>query len=376
MNSKIKWVGAFSVSATNLTLTNIQFKNETILIKLNITLKGRNIKIKFSNLYGSLPLKIKEACIFTEDSAYSDIFFNGNHEVIIPVKEEIYSDSLEFSVTTDKNYWIGLYIENFTELCTGNFSFLSYYISEKGNILNELKNKNSDILYKNEYRNYLIPFVTNVEVMDEGSYSSLIIFGDSSIANGWHHHLVRHFQENNIHNTAVLSQEINGNRLLHSCPDQLKGLYGSSGLSRFEKDVLNQTGIKFLLLFPGINDLISSCKAEEISSLNGNDIINALKICSAIAKERQINIIGCTVPPVYGCKHYSAKMENIRTAVNYWIRTSEEFDSVADFDSFLCNPKEPEKLKKDFDNREHFYINDAGIKAMAECIDLKIFNKK
>ena len=45
MNSKIKWVGAFSVSATNLTLTNIQFKNETILIKLNITLKGRNIKI-------------------------------------------------------------------------------------------------------------------------------------------------------------------------------------------------------------------------------------------------------------------------------------------------------------------------------------------
>ena len=67
MNSKIKWVGAFSVSATNLTLTNIQFKNETILIKLNITLKGRNIKIKFSNLYGSLPLKIKEACIFKEN---------------------------------------------------------------------------------------------------------------------------------------------------------------------------------------------------------------------------------------------------------------------------------------------------------------------
>ena len=129
MNSKIKWVGAFSVSATNLTLTNIQFKNETILIKLNITLKGRNIKIKFSNLYGSLPLKIKEACIFKENSAYSDIFFNGGHEVIIPVKEEIYSDPLEFSVTADENYWVGLYIENFTELSTGNFSFLSYYIS-------------------------------------------------------------------------------------------------------------------------------------------------------------------------------------------------------------------------------------------------------
>ena len=69
-------------------------------------------------------------------------------------------------------------------------------------------------------------------------------------------------------------------------------------------------------------------------------------------------------------------MESIRTAVNFWIRTSEEFDSVADFDSFLCNPEEPEKLKKDFDKKEYFYINDEGIKAMAECIDLKIFNKK
>ena len=376
MNSKTKWVGSFSISPTNLTLTNIQFKNETVLIKLNTTLSGRLIKIKFSNLYGTLPLKIKEACIYSENSAYSRILFMGNSEVTISVKEETYSDPLEFTVKADKNYWIGLYIENFTELSTGNFSFLSYYISESGNILDELKNKNSDILRKSEYRNYLIPFITNVEVMNENNCSALIIFGDPGIANGWHSHLVKRFQKNNIHNTAVLSQEINGNRLLHSCPDQLKGLYGSSGLSRLEKNALNQNGIKFLLLFPGINDLISSCKTTEISSLNGKDIINALKLCIAIARERQITTIGCTIPPVYGCKYYSAKMENIRTAVNYWIRTSEEFDSVADFDSFLCNPDEPEKLKKTFDSREHFYINDKGIEAMAECIDLKIFDKK
>ena len=125
MNNKTKWVGSFSISPTNLTLTNIQFKNETILIKLNITLKGRNIKIKFSNLYGTLPLKIKEAYIYSENSAYSRILFTGNPEVIIPATEETYSDSLEFTVTAGKNYWIGVYIENFTELSTGNFSFSS-----------------------------------------------------------------------------------------------------------------------------------------------------------------------------------------------------------------------------------------------------------
>ena len=376
MNSETKWVGSFSVSATNLTLTNIQFKNETILIKLNITLGGKFIRIKFSNLYGSLPLKIKEACIYSENLVYSSIFFNGNHETVISEKDEIYSDPLEYAVNSGENYWLGIYIENFTELSTGNFSLFSYYISEKGNILNELKNKDTDILHNSEYKNYLVPFITNVEVSSEIPCSSLIIFGDSGIANGWHSHLVKQFQINNIRNIAVLSQEINGNRLLHSCPDQLKGLYGSSGLSRLERDVLKQNGVKFLILFPGINDLISSCKTTDTSLSNGTDIINALKICSTLAKENNIIIIGCTIPPVYGCKYYSDRLENIRTTVNHWIRDSEEFDSVADFDSFLCNPEEPEKLKKTFDNGEYFYINDAGVKAMAECIDLKIFSEK
>ena len=376
MNNENKWVGSFSVSATNLTLTNIQFKNETILVKLNITLSGDFIRIKFSNLYGSLPLKIKEACIYSENLVYSNIFFNGNHETVISEKEEIYSDSLEYEVKAGENYWLGIYIENFTELGTGNFSLLSYYISEKGNILNELKNKNTDILHNSEYKNHLVPFITNVEVKNTSNCSSLVVFGDSGIANGWHSYLVKRFQKNNICNTAVLSQEINGNRFLHSCPDQLKGLYGSSGLSRFERDVLKQNGIKFLILFPGINDLISSSKTKDPSLSDGTDIINALKICSTLAKEHDISVIGCTIPPIYGCKYYSAGLENIRATVNYWIRTSEEFDSVADFDSFLCNPEEPEKLKKIFDNGEYFYINDTGIKAMAECIDLKIFSEK
>jgi hypothetical protein len=373
-----KWVGSFSISPTNLTLTNIQFKNETVLVKLNMTLNSNFIRIKFSNLYGNIPLTIKKACIYNDNSdnpEYSPILFNGKPEVIIPEKKEIFSDSLKYNSSVDRDCWIGFYVENFTELSTGNFSFQSYYISEKDNILDELNN-NRNILYKSEYKNHIIPFITSVEASTDSNCFSLIIFGDSGITAGWYRYLVKRFQENNINNTAVLSHEINGNRLLHHCPDQLKGLYGASGLSRFEKDVLNQNGIKFLMLFPGINDLISSVETREISSLNGNDIINALKFCIAMAKERDIKVIGCTIPPIYGCKHYSEKLENIRKSINRWICTSEDFDSVADFDNLLCSPEEPEKLKKSFDNGEYFYINETGIETMAECVDLKIFTEK
>ena len=377
MNNESNWVGSFSVSATNLTLTNIQFKNETVLIKLNITLNGSFIRIKFSNLFGTMPLHIKKACIYSTDTAYSHIFFNGSREIKIPEKKEIFCDSLEYELNIEEDYWIGIYIENFTELSTGNFSFSSYYISEREDILNDFNNKeNTDLLHKSEYKNHIVPFITSIETKTDTDKFSLVIFGDSAVANGWHRYLVKRFQKNNINNISVLSQEINGNRLLHSCPDQLKGLYGSSGLSRFEKDVLNQNGIRFLMLFPGINDLISSCQTRETASLNGNDIITALKICTAMAKEKEIKVIGCTFPPVYGCKYYSPKLENIRKSINQWIRTTEEFDSVADFDISLSKPENPEKLKEEFDSKEYFYINDLGIKVMAECIDLKIFTEK
>lgn len=379
MGDKNKWVGTFSVSPTNLILTNIQFKNETILVKLNITISGNFLRIKFSNLYGETTLKIKEAWIYTHDlltyKKCTRILFNKNSELNIPKNQEIYSDIFELHIDSSKDLWIGFYLEEFTELSTGNFTNSGYYISEKNNILDKFKKiqkKNS--VYKHEYKNHIIPFITNIDVLSKDNFFSIVSFGDSSTGYNWAEYLKNLFKDNNIENISVLSQEINGNRLTHDSIDLLKGLYGISGLSRFEHDVLKQPGIKFVIISIGVNDLILPYKNfQTTDKISTKDITDSFKICIERAKEKEVKIIGVTIPPFYGFKYFSNELETIRNEVNYWIRTYEEFEYVIDFDKLLRDSDNHKKLNALFDNGDHFHINESGIKFITDSIDLKIF---
>lgn len=379
MEDKSKWVGTFSVSPTNLILTNIQFKNETILVKLNVTISGNFLRIKFSNLYGETILNIKEAWIYTHDllsyKKYTRVLFNKNSEINIPKNQEIYSDIFELCIDSSKDFWIGFYLEEFTELSTGNFTNSGYYISEKNNILDKFKKiQNKDSVYKSEYKNHIIPFITNIDVLSKDKSFSIVSFGDLSTGYNWAKNLKNLFKDNHIDNISVLSQEINGNRLTHDSIDLLKGLYGISGLSRFEHDVLKQHGVKFVIMSIGVNDLILPYKNLKTSDkINTKDITNGFKICIERAKEKGIKIIGVTIPPFYGFKYFANELEKIRNEVNYWIRTYEGFDYIIDFDILLRDPDNYKKLNTIFDNGDHFHMNENGIKFINDSIDLKIF---
>lgn len=49
-----------------------------------------------------------------------------------------------------------------------------------------------------------------------------------------------------------------------------------------------------------------------------------------------------------------------------------DFDGMIAFDRALRDPKDPERLCPAFDSGDHLHPNDAGQKAMAEAIDLKL----
>jgi lysophospholipase L1-like esterase len=61
--------------------------------------------------------------------------------------------------------------------------------------------------------------------------------------------------------------------------------------------------------------------------------------------------------------------------VNEWIRTSGD-DAVVDFDAATRDPANPRRPRAEFDPGDHLHPNDAGYRAMAEAVDLRIFNPK
>ena len=96
---------------------------------------------------------------------------------------------------------------------------------------------------------------------------------------------------------------------------------------------------------------------------------------AARAHARGIKVIAATLSPFGGAGYYSASGETMRQTVNAFMRSGKGFDGVIDFDAVVKDPAHPETLLPKFDSGDHLHPNDDGYKAMAEAINLKLFEK-
>jgi lysophospholipase L1-like esterase len=60
---------------------------------------------------------------------------------------------------------------------------------------------------------------------------------------------------------------------------------------------------------------------------------------------------------------------------NEWTRNGKAYDGVVDFDLATRDPKHPTRLLPAYDSGDHLHPNEAGYKAMAEAIDLSLFDE-
>ena len=161
---------------------------------------------------------------------------------------------------------------------------------------------------------------------------------------------------------------ISGNRVLREGA-------GSSGLARFDRDVLSRPAARWVLLLLGINDIgfsaIPGLPTSEKAT--AEDIIAGHQMLIRRARLHGLSIIGATLMPVEGVNTYTPAGEEMRQQVNQWIRSSGQFDAVVDFDAATRDPARPTRLHPEFDSGDHIHPNDAGNRAMAEAVDLSLF---
>src|SRR5262249_39224366 len=157
---------------------------------------------------------------------------------------------------------------------------------------------------------------------------------------------------------AVVNAGISGNRLLR---------YGAgpTALARFDRDVLSVPGVKTVILLEGINDIgrgFSPQGAREPVTLEALQAADQQLI--ARAHEHGIRVIGATLTPYQGAAYASPEGEQVRQALNQWIKTSGAFDGVIDFAAAVADPKDPLTIAAPFNIRDHLHPNDAGYRAM------------
>jgi len=185
---------------------------------------------------------------------------------------------------------------------------------------------------------------------------------------------------------SVLNEGIIGNRLLNDSPraSPFGAGLGEAGLARFERDVLDQSGVQYVIVGLGINDIgFPGALTPAKEQMSAEGLIAGYRQLIERGHKRGIRVIGSTNPAFEGAflrdppvKFYTAEKEAVRAKVNGWIRDSGEFDGVIDFDAMLRDPNHPTRLLPAYDSGDHLHPNDAGYTAAANAIVLSLFQRQ
>jgi lysophospholipase L1-like esterase len=374
-----QWVGTWASSPlldAHVKLADPQ--GVTLREVVHVSIGGEWVRVRFSNLYGTEPLVIGAAQIAQSlkgpaivPGSAKPLSFNGQPTVSIPAGALAVSDAVPFKFAPLADLTVSFYLPAPSGPVTEHQLGTSTSFHSPGNAVARDTLESPTTVTSWEYLN-------GIDTLAAADAGAVITFGDS-ITDGakstidanqrWPDDLARRLQANlKYRNLAVLNEGISGNKLL------LDGA-GPNALARFDRDVLAQSGVKYLLILEGIND-IGRLHSVPDAGLTAADLIFALQQMIVRAHAHGIVVIGCTLTPYHGAGYYTDAGEAIRKAVNDWIRASGAFDGFVDFEAAVRDPNHPDTFLPAVDPGDHLHPNDAGYKVMGDSIDLKLFTLK
>ena len=224
--------------------------------------------------------------------------------------------------------------------------------------------------------------ISEIDVQEAPGAGSVVVLGDSitdghgATTNGndrWTDVLAARLQQlPATRNTGCVNEGIGGNHLL------IDGL-GPNALARFDRDVLAPSGVRWLIVFKGVNDLGGLTRTAEVApgehTVLVHRVIAAYQQIITRARAHGIRVIGVTITPYMGSDYYhpGPLNEADRQTVNAWIRVPGHFDAVVDFDAVVRDPRQEDRLLPAYDCADHLHPSPAGYRAMGEAIPLSLF---
>ncbi|CAH0313126.1 hypothetical protein SRABI118_04882 [Massilia sp. Bi118] len=383
-----RWVGTWGAGPGGPPLpANTQtFTDQTLRLIVHSSIGGNRVRIRVSNEMGSTPLRIGAAHIAlraggADIQAGTDrpLTFSGNTSITIPPGAPALSDPVDLNVPALSDLAVSIYLPGTVGATTihGTASQTNY-VSLPGDFTGaaSLPTQRTILSW---------PHLAEVDV-DGGQAAggaAIVTLGDSitdgtrstpDTNNRWPDWLARRLQTVRDPilgiNTrlGVINRGISGNRLLSNPAEG--SLAGRSIQERFDRDVLAAAGVRYMTLMIGINDIGNSSATNPVSA---DDLIAGYRQVIARAHAKGIAVYGATLTPFEGAGYYSPEKDVVRQAVNNWIRSSDEFDGVIDFDRVTRDPAHPTRFLPAYDSGDHLHPNDLGYQAMGGAVPLELF---
>lgn len=409
-SQKEHWIGTWAAAPQNAVSQKPSvYGNQTLRLIVHTSAGGKKARIRLSNTFGSEPLVIGSAHVALrttgadiDPTSDRSVTFGGKRSFSVPASASVLSDAVDLNVPALSDIAISLFLPEKTTVTTAHIlaQQTSYVSTETGDATAAATFPIGKTISS-------WPFLSAVDVSSSPQGITIVAFG-SSLTDGdgstkdanrrWPDVLAERLQMNGNTEISVVNEGVIGNRLLSDSESAqqtggpLAAVYaqlgihlGQSGLRRFERDVLGQSGVKYVILALGVNDILFPGSFIDASqAVSSAAIIAGNRELIAQAHKKGVRAIGTTIPPFEHAlfrspsfdQFYTPEKEKVRQEVNEWIKHGGEFDGVVDFDEPVRDPGHLIQLLPAYDSGDHLHPNDAGYVATGNAIPLQLFHAR
>jgi lysophospholipase L1-like esterase len=380
-----QWLGAWGYPATSFMpaaalstmpardppRSRLALNDVTVRQIVRLSTSAERLRVRISNEFGEHPMRLGAVHVAllaadgdTVPGSDHALTFSGHSAITIPSDAPVLSDAISWTLPALAKLAISVYLPEDTVAPAHQ---LSEYVSSRGNFTAAVTMPGAQLERSGA-------LASEVEVVSPTAERAIVTLGDSitegagstpNAFRSWPDRLAERLAENAAtRDWSLVNAGIGSNRMLHNNP-------GVDALARLDRDVLSVPGVRLVILLEGINDIgYGQTHPDEVVS--ADDIIAAYQQVIARAHAHRVAVIAGTITPFEDSHYYAASGEQVRQAVNRWIRTSGAFDGVIDFDAAMRDPAHPTQLQPALQRGDHLHPNDAGYAAMADAIDLKL----
>jgi lysophospholipase L1-like esterase len=392
------WVGTWATAPTAVPAVGVPvLQDQTVRQVVHTSIGGEPIRIRLTNEFGDEPLLIGEARIALRAAGGSGtdivprtdrrLTFSGRTSVAVPAGAPVISDAVPLRLPPAADLVISIYLPARTPVTTVHgFPFQDNVVAA-GNVTGA-RTVTATATTGQWY------FLSSVSVLTGARGAASIVALGDSITDGavtetnanhrWPDLFAQRLRAApGLAERGVLNLGIAGNRLLHdpnppagSEAEGFAALFGHSALRRFDRDVIAQAGVRFVVVLLGVNDLgHPGTVAPPTETVSAEEIIGAHRQLIARTHAARLRIFGATILPFKDdtLGFDNPVNERKRQQVNHWIRRGGEYDAVIDFDAAVRDPADPLRMRAEFDSGDHLHPNDAGMAAMAAAVPLRLF---
>ena len=374
------WTGTWA-RATSGYMEVGPWEDQTLRLAVRSTVGGHRVRIRLDNTFADRPVRVGAASLAlrgegaaTRGSALP-LAFGGSSETVIPAGGQVFSDPVEILLPPHTDVLVSLHLPERVTAAPVHYAAVdTNFTTAPGTGDQTLATGGEPFTGRVDQW----PFLAGVEVLD--GPGAVVAFGDS-ITDGTRSTRDAHARWPDVLSTrlaeqpglpamGVLNMGVAGNHVVtDGYPGAGVSTYanGVAMTHRAQRDVFTREGVGTLVVFAGINDLRWGTDPR--------DVIAGLESIADMGAEHGVRVFVATLGPCGGEARCTAEVEQARGQVNGYLRAQVDdpgsaFAGVWDFDAVLRDPQEPSRLRPDYDSGDHLHPGDAGLRALAESVDL------